>query len=141
MTIDRETELLDQLAALHRRYYDEAQPIIDELTKIELMKPPKPMLVPIGPMGESTLNRIREEQRWLIQDAKREMDAVTKLNAAIKGHAITRTWADEEGKIFVRPTEPDALACARAIVVCGSICIVVLIILGGGIWAALKDTF
>lgn len=43
--IDRETELREQLAALRRRYQDEAQPIVDELTKIEAMKPPKPIMV------------------------------------------------------------------------------------------------
>lgn len=38
--MDRETELKVALSELHRRYQDEAKPLIDELVALEAMKPP-----------------------------------------------------------------------------------------------------
>lgn len=42
---DRETQLKEALRALNERYRAEAQPIIDELARLEALRPPVPMVI------------------------------------------------------------------------------------------------
>jgi hypothetical protein len=44
--MDRETELKEQLIALQLEYNEKAKPLVDELMKIEALKPPRPIVVP-----------------------------------------------------------------------------------------------
>lgn len=79
---DRETELREQLAVLRRRYQDEAQPIIDEITKIEAMKPRVPIMVYAD----------------LLPGLARKGHVQQVMHDLANVHALTRNWVDELGK-------------------------------------------
>ena len=105
-----EARLREKLASVHRRYHDEAAPIIEQLAKLEAMKPPRPPLIYADLIpalaAKGYVSQVMQEHRWLIEDAKNEADAVARLHNQINGHAITRTWTDEEGKLTSERIDP-----------------------------------
>jgi hypothetical protein len=108
---DRETELREHLAALNRRYYDEAAPIIDELTKIEAMKPHVPLHVQMREANEAMLRHINA--RWpnsLIAEMAAGMtcrQAAGQESLDPSDAIITRTWQDEADGINVERSAPE----------------------------------
>lgn len=85
---DRETELREQLAALHRRYYDEAAPIVDELTKIEAMRPRVPLvygdLLP-ALARKGYVPQVMQDLATMIADARSDMDQMTGVSIVRMG--------------------------------------------------------
>jgi 5-formyltetrahydrofolate cyclo-ligase len=132
---DEENQLRIRLSDLRRRYEDQAQPIIERLTKLEAMKPANPIMVyadiapalamramqtplpdttksPLDLMfprqqGKSHAAKVMQDLATMIEEAKGEAAAVAKLRNHIYGHAITRTWADEEGNLEVERIAPE----------------------------------
>lgn len=59
---DRETELREQLAQAHRRYYDETAPIIAELAEIEAAKPPRPLVLMPPQIPQHLLDQLKRSR-------------------------------------------------------------------------------
>ena len=99
---DRETELREQLAALHRRYHDEGAPIIEELTKIEAMKPRAPMiyadLLP-GLARQGYVSQVLQDLAAMIDDAKAEVDKVTGVSVSMLSTGISAFRHKADGTV------------------------------------------
>jgi len=59
---DRETELREQLAQAHRRYYDETAPIIAELAEIEAAKPPRQLVLMPPQIPQHLLDQLKRSR-------------------------------------------------------------------------------
>lgn len=48
------------LVSIHRRYMEEAHPIIDALVRIENLKPPKPIFIDAHQLPQSIIDQIKD---------------------------------------------------------------------------------
>lgn len=106
---DRETELREQLAALRRRYQDEARAIVEEITKIEAAKAPSPMIY---------------LSREIAQHLAADVDEAKMRALFPNGLSITRVGLVGESEVidlddfYAKPGDmtPDQVAAQEAIV-------------------------
>lgn len=65
-----EQHLREQLVALQREYQERAKPIIDQLVRLESLKPPPPIFIDKDViLSQATIEQI---QRWCSPDSARD---------------------------------------------------------------------